>query len=66
MRKFGVIISVLSLLMFIACSEDSSNANEPIGNNPKTVEGKVLVVYFYQTVPEGVDATTGATYPSKK
>ena len=48
------------MLLFAACSKDNNNADNP-NEQPKPTQGKTLVVYFSQTVPEGVDATTGAT-----
>lgn len=45
--------------LLTACSSDDDNNNpvEPIDN----LNGKTLVVYFSKTVPDGVDASTGAT-----
>ena len=51
--------AVMMATLLTACSSDDDNNNpvEPIDN----LNGKTLVVYFSKTVPDGVDASTGAT-----
>lgn len=70
MKKLSFSIMVLlsaALLFFAACSDDDSTIPNPEqqetgdDNNADGAVGKTLVVYFSQTVPDGVDATTGAT-----
>lgn len=64
MKRFTIATSILSLMMmlFIACSGDNNDNTDPnVSPDPKPTNGKTLVAYFSQTVPEGVDATTGAT-----
>ena len=48
-----------AVVLLVGCSKDDENSqvNEP----PTPQNGKTLVVYFSKTVPDGVDATTGAT-----
>ena len=48
-----------AVVLLAGCSKDDENSqvNEP----PTPQNGKTLVVYFSKTVPDGVDATTGAT-----
>lgn len=62
MKRLSMTTGVLMLIimLFAACSGDSSNTPEP-EERPNAAQGKNLVVYFSQIIPEGVDATTGAT-----
>lgn len=50
----------MTALLTACSSDDDNNTNAPIEpiDNPN---GKTLVVYFSKTVPDGVDASTGAT-----
>lgn len=53
-----------ALLAFTTCSGDDNNTGrtETEDNGGETkADGKTLVVYFSQALPEDVDATTGAT-----
>ena len=52
------ILLIMSAIVLIAgCSKDDGNSND--ATEPQ--EGKTVIVYFSKTVPDGVDATTGAT-----
>lgn len=57
MKKFMVMMAAAA--MMAGCGSDDES-NEPIQPVDGTAE-KTLVVYFSKTVPDGVDASTGAT-----
>lgn len=66
MKKIiGFIISMLAVLGFVftACSNDDNSNNTPNGTE-EVVPGsnhKVLVAYFSEPLPDGVDASTSAS-----
>ena len=55
MKRILLIMSAIALIA--GCSKDDGNSND--ATEPQ--EGKTVIVYFSKTVPDGVDATTGAT-----
>ena len=60
MQKILFTAVMMATLLTACSSDDDNNTNAPIEpiDNPN---GKTLVVYFSKTVPDGVDASTGAT-----
>ena len=60
MQKILFTAVMMTALLTACSSDDDNNTNAPIEpiDNPN---GKTLVVYFSKTVPDGVDASTGAT-----
>ncbi len=56
MNKICLLAIVFVTTLLTACSSDDDTI-DPV----KDASGKTLVVYFSKTVPDGVDATTGAT-----
>ena len=60
MKRLTITTSLLwaMMLLLAACSSDN---NTPEPDDQPDTQGKTLVVYFSQTLPQGVDATTGAT-----
>ena len=60
MQKILFTAVMMTALLTACSSDDDNNTNAPIEPiyNPN---GKTLVVYFSKTVPDGVDASTGAT-----
>lgn len=57
MKKFILMMAVAAIVA--GCGNDDEN-NEPV-QPVDGADGKTLVVYFSKTVPDGVDASTGAT-----
>ena len=56
MNRICLLAIVFVTTLLTACSSDDDTI-DPV----KDASGKTLVVYFSKTVPDGVDATTGAT-----
>lgn len=60
LAKTGILL--LTAILMAACSGDNENVPEQGADTiSNSADGKALVVYFSQTIPEDVDATTGAT-----
>ncbi len=53
------ILTLMAAALLIGCSSDDNN-DEPVKPVENT-DGKTLVVYFNGPMPDGVDASTGAT-----
>ena len=58
MQKILFTAVMMATLLTACSSDDDNNTPTELIDNPN---GKTLVVYFSKTVPDGVDASTGAT-----
>ena len=58
MQKILFTVVMMTALLTACSSDDDNNTPTELIDNPN---GKTLVVYFSKTVPDGVDASTGAT-----
>ena len=59
MKKVLTLTATMLLTAVVSMTAYNAQANDDPAAMPQ--EGKTVIVYFSKTVPEGVDATTGAT-----